>query len=215
MPDPRAPLVAANWKMHKTVAETEDFLDRFIGSLGELTGIEIVVCPPYTALPAAVERTRRSPVRIAAQNVHSEPAGAFTGEISIPMLVELGVGGSIVGHSERRQLFGETDEALARKLPALLAAASSRSSASARPRPSATPSRPSPCSGASSRPTWRRRRGDPGPSRRRLRADLGDRHRPHGDTRPGPGGVRVHPRAARRRAMPRPRPRFGSSTAAR
>ena len=122
MPDPRAPLVAANWKMHKTVAETDDFLDRFVGSLGELTGIEIVVCPPYTSLPAAVERTRRSPVRIAAQNVHSEPAGAFTGEISIPMLVELGVGGSIVGHSERRQLFGETDEALARKLPALLAA---------------------------------------------------------------------------------------------
>ncbi|MQA75912.1 MAG: triose-phosphate isomerase [Solirubrobacterales bacterium] len=121
MPDAaRTPLVAANWKMHKTVAESDDFLDRFVGAIGDLTGAEIVVCPPYTALPSAVERTRRSPIRIAAQNVHFEDSGAFTGEISIPMLVELGVGGAIVGHSERRRLFCETDEALARKLPALL-----------------------------------------------------------------------------------------------
>ncbi len=115
--------MAANWKMHKTVAETEDFLDRFLGELGELAGIEIVVCPPYTALAAAVERARRSDLRIASQNVNQHESGAFTGEISIPMLAELGVAGAIVGHSERRALYAETDEALARKLPALLSAA--------------------------------------------------------------------------------------------
>ena len=112
---PRRPLVAANWKMHKTVAESEAFLGRLLGALERLEGIEIVVCPPYTALAAAVERTSGSPVRIAAQNVHFEPSGAFTGEISTPMLIELGVGAAIVGHSERRELFCESDEALARK----------------------------------------------------------------------------------------------------
>ena len=118
----RVPLIAANWKMHKTVAETESFLDQFLGELGELSGVEIVICPPYTALAVAAERTRRSPARVAAQNVHEAESGAFTGEVSIGMLAELGVAGAIVGHSERRQLFGETDEALARKLPALLGA---------------------------------------------------------------------------------------------
>jgi triosephosphate isomerase len=116
----RKPLVAANWKMHRTVAEAEDFLDRFVGSIGDLAGVELVICPPATALAAAVERTRRSPILIASQNVHEEESGAFTGEISIPMLRELGVEGAIIGHSERRALFCETDEALARKLPALL-----------------------------------------------------------------------------------------------
>jgi len=116
----RRPLVAANWKMHKTVREAEEFLDRFVGEIGDLGGVEVVVCPPFTALAAAVERTRRSPVRVAAQNVHEQDSGAFTGEVSIPMLRELGVAGAIVGHSERRALFGETDEALARKVPALL-----------------------------------------------------------------------------------------------
>ena len=108
--------------MHKTVAETEEFLDRFLGSIGELEGVELVICPPATALAAAAERTRRSPVRIAAQNVHEADSGAFTGEIAIPMLRELGVAGAIVGHSERRALFCETDAALARKVPALLGA---------------------------------------------------------------------------------------------
>jgi triosephosphate isomerase (TIM) len=121
MPE-RTPLIAANWKMHKTVAATEDFLERFIGSIGGLEGVEIVICPPYTALAAAIERTRRSPVAIVAQNMHERDEGAFTGEISAPMLLELGVAGAILGHSERRQLFGETDDALARKVPAALEA---------------------------------------------------------------------------------------------
>ena len=118
----RTPLVAANWKMNMTVGEAANFLDRFLGSIGDLGGVDVFVCPPYTALAVAVERTRRSPVRVAAQNVHELDSGAFTGEISIPMLLDLGVAGAIVGHSERRQLFAETDEALARKVPALLAA---------------------------------------------------------------------------------------------
>jgi triosephosphate isomerase len=118
----RTPLVAANWKMHKTVAEADGFLERFIGSIDERAAVEIAICPPFTALAATVERTRRSPVLVAAQNVHELESGAFTGEISIPMLRELGVAGAIIGHSERRQHYAESDEALALKLAALLAA---------------------------------------------------------------------------------------------
>jgi triosephosphate isomerase (TIM) len=116
----RTPIVAANWKMHKTIAEAEAYLDRMVGRAGALDGVELVVCPPFTALAAAVERSRSSPVQIAAQNAHFEPEGAFTGEVSPPMLVEIGAWGAIVGHSERRALFAESDDALARKVPALL-----------------------------------------------------------------------------------------------
>ena len=118
----RRPLIAANWKMHKTVAETEAFLDRFVAAAGELGEAEVVICPPYTSLAVAVDRTRGSAIRVAAQNIHEAESGAFTGEISISMLAALGVTGAIVGHSERRELFCETDEALARKVPALLEA---------------------------------------------------------------------------------------------
>jgi triosephosphate isomerase (TIM) len=121
MPERRS-LVAGNWKMNKTVAETETFLRSFVDDAGaaELGGVDLVVCPPYTSLVAAVGVTAGSPVEICAQNVHEAESGAFTGEVSIAMLAEIGVGGAIVGHSERRQLFGETDDALARKVPALL-----------------------------------------------------------------------------------------------
>jgi triosephosphate isomerase (TIM) len=118
----RTPLIAANWKMHKTVAETRAFLDRLLGGIEARDGVEVVVCPPYPSLAAAVERCRQSPLRVAAQNMHAEPEGPFTGEVSAPMLTELGVDGVILGHSERRALFAETDEALARKVPAALAA---------------------------------------------------------------------------------------------
>jgi triosephosphate isomerase (TIM) len=118
----RRPYLAANWKMHKTAAEADAFLDRFLGDIGDLSDRDIVVCPPFTALPAAVERCRRSPVRVAAQNMHEEESGAFTGEISAPMLTALGAGAVVLGHSERRAMFGETDQALARKVPAALAA---------------------------------------------------------------------------------------------
>ena len=117
----RRPYVAANWKMHKTVDETEAFLDRFLPGIEALSGVDVVVCPPYLALAAAAERCRRSPVRVAAQNMHEAESGAFTGEVSAAMLKEVGVGAAVLGHSERRQLFNETDAALARKVPVALA----------------------------------------------------------------------------------------------
>jgi triosephosphate isomerase len=117
----RMPLLAANWKMNKTIEETERFLAEFLPGAPD-SGVEVVVCPPYPSLKAAVEHCAQSRVRVAAQNMHEQDSGAFTGEVSAPMLVELGVDGVILGHSERRQHFGETDEALARKVPAALAA---------------------------------------------------------------------------------------------
>ncbi len=122
MPEDRKPLVAANWKMNKTAGEAEAFLASLTGRVSELGGAEVVVCPPYTALAAATGIASGSGIEICAQNVHEEESGAFTGEVSIPMLADLGVDGAIVGHSERRQLFCESDQALARKVPALLAA---------------------------------------------------------------------------------------------
>jgi len=120
MPE-RTPYVAANWKMHKTVAEAAAFVDALLPRIAA-TQHDVVLCPPYLALGEVVERSRGSAVRVAAQNMHEEAEGTFTGEVSAPMLNEVGVDAVILGHSERRQLFGETDEALARKLPAALAA---------------------------------------------------------------------------------------------
>jgi triosephosphate isomerase len=107
-------LIAGNWKMFKTKAETRAFCEAFEAP----EGVDVVICPPATSLAAAVE----SGLTVFAQNVHWEAEGAFTGEISVAMLQELGVVGSIVGHSERRQFFGETDETTARRAAAALAA---------------------------------------------------------------------------------------------
>lgn len=116
----RQPLVAANWKMHKTVAEAEAFLGDLLPALGDDVGAEVVVCPPFLALRTAAEHCLRSRVRVAAQNMHYETEGAYTGEVSARMLREAGVDGVLLGHSERRRDFGETDEAIRRKVPVAL-----------------------------------------------------------------------------------------------
>jgi triosephosphate isomerase len=120
MPE-RTPILAANWKMNKTIEETERFLADFLPSVPE-SGAEVVICPPFLSLKTTVELCAQSRARVAAQNMHEETDGAFTGEVSAPMLLEIGVNGVILGHSERRQYFGESDEALARKVPAALRA---------------------------------------------------------------------------------------------
>jgi triosephosphate isomerase (TIM) len=117
----RTPYIAANWKMNKTVAEAAEFVDALLPRIAA-TKSDVVVCPPFTALTPVVERRYGTAVKVAAQNMHEEESGAFTGEVSAAMLVELDVEAVVLGHSERRQLFGETDEALARKVPAALAA---------------------------------------------------------------------------------------------
>jgi triosephosphate isomerase (TIM) len=120
MPE-RTPYIAANWKMHKTVAEAAAFVDALLPRIAA-TQSDVVICASYLALSEVVERARGSAVRVAAQNMHEAASGAFTGEVSAPMMVEADVDAVILGHSERRQYFNETDEALARKVPAALAA---------------------------------------------------------------------------------------------
>ncbi|HSO99261.1 MAG TPA: triose-phosphate isomerase [Solirubrobacteraceae bacterium] len=116
----RTPLIAGNWKMHKTIAEAEAFIQALLPQVSDADGVEVAICPPYLALAAMVDSTRGSRVAVLAQNMHDAPSGAYTGEVSAPMLTEVGVHGVVLGHSERRQLFGETDKVLARKVPAAL-----------------------------------------------------------------------------------------------
>ena len=118
----RTPLIAGNWKMHKTVEEAEGFISSLLPRVSSVERAEVAICPPFTALQAMVDSTRGSRVAVYAQTMHQAQEGAFTGEVSPAMLSEIGVHGVILGHSERRQQFGETDKALAQKLPAALAA---------------------------------------------------------------------------------------------
>jgi triosephosphate isomerase len=118
----RTPFIAANWKMHKTVLETVAFIKEFRKLAEAVHDVEIVVAPPFTALRPAVEAAHASAIGIAGQNLHWERQGAFTGEVSAGMLKEAGAEYVIIGHSERRQLFGETDETVNRKLTAAVAA---------------------------------------------------------------------------------------------
>jgi triosephosphate isomerase (TIM) len=115
-------LIAGNWKMYKTARETLEFCAALRDRLGGLEGVDVVVCPPYTSLDEAVGVLAPTEIAVFAQNAHWEPEGPFTGEVSPPMLSEIGVTGSLVAHSERRQLFAETDESAARRVAGLLAA---------------------------------------------------------------------------------------------
>jgi triosephosphate isomerase len=120
MPE-RRPYIAGNWKMHKLRAEARAYVEEFL-PLIEAVDLDVGICVPFTALEACVEAARGSKLKIVAQNMHEDDSGAFTGEISAPMLKDVGVPGVLIGHSERRQYCGETDKALQRKLPAALAA---------------------------------------------------------------------------------------------
>jgi triosephosphate isomerase (TIM) len=113
-------LIAGNWKMHKTARETLEFCTALRERLGGLEGVDIVVCPPYTSLDEAVGVLAATEIAVFAQNAHWEREGPYTGEVSPPMLKEIGVTGSLVAHSERRQLFAETDESAARRVEGLL-----------------------------------------------------------------------------------------------
>src|ERR671937_1659272 len=118
----RTPFIAGNWKMHKTVAEAEAFIQALLPRVSTTDGVDLAVCVPFTDLQAMVDSTRGSRVEVYAQNMHQASQGAFTGEVSAPMLTELDVTGVVLGHSERRQYFCEHDKALQLKVPAALEA---------------------------------------------------------------------------------------------
>ena len=115
-------LIAGNWKLHKGPAETAAFCAALRDRAASFDGVDVAVCPPFPSLAAAVQALAGTEIAVAAQNVHWAEQGAYTGEVSAAMLREIGVYGAIVGHSERREYFGETDEAVARRIHAALEA---------------------------------------------------------------------------------------------
>jgi triosephosphate isomerase (TIM) len=116
----RTPFIAGNWKMHKTIAEAEQYIQALLPRVSSVDGVDVAICPSFLSLAPMVDSTRGSRVQVYAQNMQHADEGAFTGEVSPRMLSEIAVHGVILGHSERRELFGETDKALALKVPAAL-----------------------------------------------------------------------------------------------
>jgi triosephosphate isomerase (TIM) len=119
----RKKILAANWKMNLTHVEADSFVQTFLSEIGEVNDVEIVIVPPFTSIPALAQTSEKAPfIRLGAQNVHWERSGAYTGEISATMLRALFVKYVIIGHSERRSLFEETDQTVNRKVSAALEA---------------------------------------------------------------------------------------------
>jgi triosephosphate isomerase (TIM) len=118
----RTPFIAGNWKMHKTIAEAEQFIGALLPRVAAVDGVEIVICAPFLALQPLVDSARGSQVAIYAQTMHEADTGAFTGEVAAEMLAEIDVHGVVLGHSERRQYYNETDRALKLKVPKALSA---------------------------------------------------------------------------------------------
>ena len=117
----RTPFIAGNWKMFKTVAETTAFVTDLATSVTHVKGVQVIVGPPFTAIHAAAQAARGTSIEVSAQDLHWEKQGAFTGEVSATMIKEAGATYVIVGHSERRQLFGETDAIVNRKVQSAIA----------------------------------------------------------------------------------------------
>lgn len=118
----RKPIIAGNWKMNKMNSEAVQFIKELKPLLPEDDSVEKVICPPFTAIAPVIEECRGTDIKVGAQNVHWEESGAFTGEVSPQMLKDMGVTYCIIGHSERRAMFGDTDETVNKKAKALLAA---------------------------------------------------------------------------------------------
>jgi len=118
----RKPIIAGNWKMNKTGAQTKELIDALKPLVADVTDVDVVVCPPFVNLESASAALAGSNIKLGAQNMHFEQSGAYTGEIASDMLLAFGVEYVILGHSERRQYFGETDEAVNKKAKAALAA---------------------------------------------------------------------------------------------
>jgi triosephosphate isomerase len=116
----RMPVIAGNWKMHKSIGDAVSLARAIKEDVPDGSGCQVVLAPPYTALAAVADEIKGTPLILAAQNVHWEPKGAFTGEVSIPMLQDAGCQAVIIGHSERRQYFGETDATVNRKVRAVM-----------------------------------------------------------------------------------------------
>ena len=118
----RKAVIAGNWKMYKTRKQAQAFMEAFVPKVAGVTHCEVILAPPFTALPAVVDMAQGTRIGVAAQNMHWEKEGAFTGEISAEMILDLGCRSVIIGHSERRQYFGETDKTVELKVKAALVA---------------------------------------------------------------------------------------------
>src|SRR5512137_1271770 len=117
----RTPVMAGNWKMYKTARQAGDTIRTLTGLVAGVSGVEVVICAPFTALAAAIEAAKGSCVAIGAQDCYWEKEGAFTGQVAVPMLADLGCSQCIVGHFERRQFFGETDATVDKKVGPVMA----------------------------------------------------------------------------------------------